>query len=126
MVKEITKRWRRKAHTGAHSFYWQGRKYRVKPGDTVDVPEHVLGSAIARYDLIPSEEDRASRRRRRQEQEQPPQKPQEVPKGLEIVDIGGGMYDIVNPDNPEKPLNQEPLTLDEAQAFVAGPEEDAQ
>jgi hypothetical protein len=125
MAKTAIQRWQRKAQTGSHSFHWQGRKYRVKPGDTVEVPEHILGSFVDKYVLLPSEEDRANRRRRRQEQEQPARpEPAAPPKGPELVDIGGGMYDIVNPDNPDKPLNDEPLTLDQAQAFLDNQEED--
>lgn len=122
MEKEIIKRWRRKAQTGAHSFYWRGRKYRVKPGDIVEVPEHVLGSFVEKYDLVKSPSVKSSNSSNKQKSEQPKeestQETQEDSKQLKVVDAGAGYYNIINPDNPDKPLNDDPLTMEEAEKII--------
>lgn len=51
MKEEIIK-WRRKRGFGSHSFHWNGKKYRVSPGETVEVPESVLGSFAEKYERL--------------------------------------------------------------------------
>ena len=110
-------RWRRKERSGAHSFMFRGKKYRVRPGEIVEVPEDVLGSAVERYERLDPQPEKKGRSR--QKKEAPKEQPAVV-KAPQLVDLGDGTYNIINADNPDKPLNDEPLTLDQAQQVLDG------
>ena len=40
------------------------------------------------------------------------------PTGLVLKARGVGWYDVINPDNPDKPLNDKALRKDEAEKFI--------
>ena len=114
-MKEEIIRWRRKRGCGSHSFHWNGQKYRISPGQTVEVPESILGSFAEKYERL----EVVGGHSRTAKFEGKESKTTEVkasipPKGPQLIDIGGGFWDIINPDNPDKPLNDEPLSYKDA------------
>ena len=114
MKEEIIK-WRRKRGFGSHSFYWNGQKYRISPGQTVEVPESVLGNFVEKYERLEVVGGRTRTMKfEGKESKTIAVKEPSPAKGPQLVDIGGGYWDIINPDNPSKPLNDEPLTYKEA------------
>ena len=119
------KRWKKKPRTGSHYLRIDGVMTRVRPGETVDCTELALGSNIKNYDVVIDLPESTVEPIPEETIEPPGTEPEDAPAGtppyvgLEMYDIGGGFWDILNPDNPEKPLNDEPLTLEEAQAFLA-------
>lgn len=105
-------KWIRKRGLGAHSFVLDGKRMRVRPGDFVVCTERQLGSEWIRNDYIQQELD--GNPFVKQEEEQPV-----VKKQLELVPRKrGGYFDIVNLDNPGKPLNSKALRLEEAQKIL--------
>lgn len=122
---EAVIRWRRKRGVGSHSFNYNGKRYRVKPGDEISVPASVLGNHVKKYEMLeevqtPSRSSKSDGKSAvvSGEKTLPP-----PPKGPQLVDIGGGYWDIINPDNPDKPLNDEPLSY-EAALEILGKMED--
>ena len=104
------KRWRKKAKTGRHTFRFQGVKITTVPGDVIECFETNLGSCAAEYDCL-GPVDGAP-------EEVSAEKPITDGKTLELVHLGRGYWNIINPDNPDKPLNDKALRKDEAEAIL--------
>ncbi len=99
--KEV--KYRKLPGTGLHSFRHSGQRYSLKPGDGVTLPATFsFGSFGNQYEIVFGE-PRKKRQRRGQEKQ----------KTLEIVKAGPG-FNVINPDNPYKPLNMNPISKDEA------------
>lgn len=116
-------RWKKKNRTGNHNFGYNGKRYVVSPGQTIEVPGEVLGAAIAKYDCLGvvgdtggdivdvtslddgGEEFVDGKKELNQ--------PIIIPHGRSKV-----RFDIINPDNPDKPLNAKPLKKEEAEKIL--------
>jgi len=103
------KRWRKKAKTGRHTFRFQGVKITAVPGDVVECFETSLGSCVAEYDCLGLVDGAL--------EEVSVEKPVTEGKMLKLVHLGRGYWNIINPDNPDKPLNDKALRKDEAEAI---------
>lgn len=107
MSEKVT--YRKKLGTGRHSFKFQGQRYSLVPGDRIELPSSFdFGSFADQYDVVGG----AKRKRRKSKKPAPPQ------KVLEIVKEGR-KFNVVNPDNPDKPLNDKPITKKEAAKLIA-------
>ncbi len=110
-------RWRKKPNTGRHLFLVDGQRKTIMPGDIIDATEQALGNQAKHYErLTPAPA-------REVEIEAAPA------KGLQLVKVSRYRYNIINPDNPKKPLNDKPLKQEEAEAMlgklsVANPDAD--
>jgi len=104
------KRWRKKAKTGRHTFRFQGVKITAVPGDVVECFETSLGSCAAEYDCLGSISGAP--------EEIPAEKSVAEGKMLKLVHLGRGYWNIINPDNPDKPLNDKALRKTEAEAIL--------
>lgn len=105
-MEELILKWRKKARTGSHRFTYKGKKYRVVPGDIVDCPKAALGAAICYYDCLTPEKEIIVQ-----------EEPFEV-KNLVMIQNEDKTWNIINPDNPSKPLNQKGLRKSEATAIL--------
>lgn len=105
-------KWIRKRGFGSHAFSLKGRRVRLTAGDSVVCTAAELGSEYIRSRYIQQELDGVLVVE--QEEKQPV-----IKKQLELVPRKrGGYFDIVNPDNPDKPLNSKGLRLEEAQKVL--------
>jgi len=103
-----------------------GGRQIIRPGNVVYCKESDLG-AVGRkqFDLVDTEAPRTRTRSYKKASAavpEPEPKPAQVPKGktLEIHKRAtSNYYDIVNPANPDKPLNSKALRLKEAEAELA-------
>jgi hypothetical protein len=111
MVEEIA-RWRKKEKTGRHLFVFQGERKTILPGDFVTCPERALGNQLKHYEKVlpagttfiaPIETIIG------------PPPPIKMPK---IVRVSRGLFNVINPDNPDKPLNSKPLKKVDVEKFV--------
>jgi len=103
-------KYRKKAKTGRHSFKYDGKRFSVVPGDVVEVPEGFLGSFEKDYDCLTAVKPISEPAKI--------QIPTTPPKELHLVRVQRGMYNIVNPDNPDKPLNDAPMKKSEAEKIM--------
>jgi len=103
-------KYRKKAKTGRHSFKYEGKRYSVVPGDVVEVPEGFLGSFEADYDCLTAVKSIPEPVKIKE--------PIAPPNELHLVRVQRGMYNIINPDNPDKPLNDTPMKKGEAEKIM--------
>lgn len=115
-------RWKKKENTGGHTFRWQGKIVKTKPGDVVECSMDALGAAVKKYDCLsevvggkhqPVSGDGPVTERQEQEW-----KALNEPTGLIIQPKGGGWFDVINPDNPGNPLNDKALRKEEAETLL--------
>jgi hypothetical protein len=96
-------RWRKLPKTGSHSFMYDGNRYRVTPNQIVECAIEPIKPFIEEYECLGEITDKGVI---------PVKEEKEEPKGditLEVVSRGGGYYNVINPDNPDKPLNDKGL-----------------
>lgn len=103
---------RRNANVGNHVFKHMGAKMRVPPGGEVTCYPSDLGSHIKNYTVISEQEVTE------QEVEVQVEKEPSIVT-LELKSRGRGYYDIVNPDNPDKPYNDKALRKTAAKKLLA-------
>ena len=102
------KKFRKKERTGHHTFRVDGKRIKAFPGMVVECTAADLGNQLKHYDCldalpVESNEEKVER----------------IPiKGLKLVRVGRGLYNVINPDNPDKPLNEEPLRKAMAESFT--------
>lgn len=117
-------RWRKKAKTGSHYFNLNGQKVRITPGQEVVAPEKALGSAVSQYDRLEEiqSETEENNSKRSTKKKVAKKEEQEVVKEVHLSaeSIGDNQYNVFNPDNPEKPLNDRPLTWEETEQVLNG------
>ena len=113
-------RWKKKPQSGRHRFIYAGRRYSVLPGMMVEVPRSALGAAIAKYeclDLIGNPIDITML-----DSDNPEFIDGSLPAQKELILVPHGnsktRYDIINPDNPGKPLNDKSLKLEDAEKIL--------
>jgi len=110
-------RWKKKDRTGTHSFWYEGVKYTITSGMVIPVlvPESALGGAARHYECLdPIENPIDDSGNPRPALDSPDAKgPIIIPHGKSKT-----RFDIINPDNPDKPLNDKPLKKAEAQAAL--------
>ena len=113
-------KWRKKPGTGAHVFKFKQR-IRTVPGDVTICPIDALGSFYEEYDCVaevvdgkeqPISEDPvlahvAQEREALRE-----------PAGLELKHAGFGRWYVINPENPDKPLNDKAMSKELAERFI--------
>jgi len=105
-------KYRKKAKTGRHCFKFDGKRYSVVPGDVIEVEESALGSFVEDYDCLTPATKRTSL---------PMVKEADLTdtsSGLALVKVSRWMYNIINPDNPGKPLNDSPMKKAEAEKII--------
>jgi len=105
-------KYRKKAKTGRHCFKFDGKRYSVVPGDVVEVEESALGSFVEDYDSLTPVTKRTSL---------PIAKEADLTdtsSGLALVKVSRWMYNIINHDNPGKPLNDKPMKKAEAEKII--------
>jgi len=104
-------RWRKKAKSGRHTFSFNGKRIVALPGDVVECTEQALGNTARKYECLGPVEDRA---------EVEDASPIPAPKQLVLVSVARkrGFYNIINPDNPAKPLNSKPMRKIEAETAL--------
>ena len=105
-------KYRKKAKTGRHCFKFDGQRYSVVPGDVVEVPEGFLGSFKEDYDCLTPATKRTSLPMAKEPDLADNQ------NGLALVKVSRWRYNIVNPDNPDKPLNDKPMKKAEAEKMM--------
>lgn len=113
-MEEQVKRWRKKPRTGRHLLRIDGQKVTVLPGGVVTCPASCLGAAIHKYDclgVVGGEREVIDITNLETEE------PQKV-KTLLLRPRGRGWFDIVNPDNPTKPLNSKAMKEEEAKEVL--------
>ena len=123
-------RWKKKSQSGRHNFGYNGKRYSVIPGQTIEVPREVLGQAIAKYDCLGpvGETDRDiidvtsldTETGGDDEAKEFVDGEKEPAKELIIVPHSKSKtrFDIINPDNPDKPLNTKALKKEEAEKVL--------
>ena len=76
----------------------------IRPGNTVYCLPAELGGAVDMFELLSPR----------------PPEPDELPPGstLELYHRGAGWYDVINPDNPEKPYNDKKLRKKDAEQLI--------
>ena len=105
-------KYRKKAKTGRHCFKFDGKRYSVVPGDVIEVEESALGSFVEDYDCLTPVTKRTSL---------PIAKEADLTdtsSGLALVKVSRWMYNIINPDNLGKPLNDKPMKKAEAEKII--------
>jgi hypothetical protein len=106
-------RWRKRSGTGTHYFKVNGEKHRKTPASPpFDAPMAPIKPFIDEYDclgkyvngdLVPMDDH--------EELEETPGKDDIT---LEVVAKGRGYFDVINPDNPDKPINDKGLRKEAA------------
>ena len=105
-------KYRKKAKTGRHCFKFDGKRYSVVPGNIIEVDGSALGSFVEDYDCLTPATKRTSL---------PIAKEADLTdtsSGLALVKVSRWMYNIINPDNPSKPLNDKPMKKAEAEKII--------
>lgn len=111
-------RWKKRPGTGLHSFKYDGQRHFTRPGDAVVAPLSAFGSFSEEYACLGEiTEDGLKDADPIAEQEEAEEEANQIP-ALEIVPVGGGWYDVINPDNPDKPLNDKSLRKADAQELA--------
>jgi len=105
-------KYRKKAKTGRHCFKFDGKRYSVVPGDVIEVEESALGSFVEDYDCLTPATKRTSLPMAKEADLT------DTSSGLALVKVSRWMYNIVNPDNPGKPLNDKPMKKAEAEKII--------
>lgn len=94
-------KWKKKKGTGIHTFRANGLLNKIHPEQTVICTREELGSAVTKYTLL--NEGRV---------QQVPDV--ETTASLMMVSTRrSGLYNVINPDNPDKPINAKPMKKDE-------------
>ena len=139
----MIQRWKRKPRTGRHSLMVDGQRVTVFPGDIVECSKSAIGGCVHKYELlrtlggtittasidvatIKKPDDKAAKLAKsilsKEENHIVLQEGsivvEEPAKTLEIKSRGTGFYDIVNPDNPSKPLNSKALRKKAAETML--------
>ena len=83
------KKFRKKDRTGNHIFRIDGNRVKTSPGQIVECTEKDLGNQLKHYECL-SEPAAVT--------ENPDDKKLSV-KGLKLVRVGRGLYNVINPDN---------------------------
>jgi len=90
---------RMRQNVGKHIMSHGGQKKVLRPGDTIRCEKYELGNALDKFEQLE------------------PDPPAPAPKvGLRAVHIGFGKYNVIS-DATGKPINDEPLTKEEARAM---------
>lgn len=103
-------RWRKLPNTGSHSFVYNGEKHRVVPGDLVECTLDPIRPFKEEYDLLGEVEDDELIPLNENEVEED----EEDDITLQVVSRGGGYYDVINPEDPDNPINDKGLRKKEA------------
>ncbi len=101
-------RWRRKEKSGRHVMQLNGKKLTVLPGQVLECTLEKLGSFASKYDdlgLVPGQPVELGAAK-------------SPPLGFEIISKGSGYFDVINPDNPAKPINAKGLRKDAAEKLI--------
>lgn len=111
-------RWRKKEGTGKHYFQYQGKRHRIGPGNYAVCPMRFVNPCIEQYECIgvigeggevlPVDIDAIQNGDQKQEED----------IKLEVVALGRGWYDVINPENPDKPINDKALRRDDAYSLA--------
>jgi hypothetical protein len=120
-------KWRKKPGTGSHSFKYNGKWIECWPGDTVICPIDPMGSFHVEYQCIAEVVDGVEKpisERPKTAEERAAEAELIEPTGLVLQAKGGGWYDVINPDNPDKPLNDKSMRKEEAEQFLGYLNED--
>ena len=109
-MKMIVYRWKKKENTGAHYFKYNGKKYRITQGKIVDCTIDPIKPFIKQYDCLGEINEEGNVVAVKKE------KKKEVKDDitLKVVPKKGGYYDVINPDNPSKPINDKSLRKEAA------------
>jgi len=105
-------KYRKKAKTGRHCFKFDGKRYSVVPGEVIEVEEFALGSFVEDYDCLTPVIKRTSIPMAKEADLT------DTSSGLALVKVSRWMYNIINPDNPGKPLNDKPMKKAEAEKII--------
>lgn len=111
-------RYRKKPGTGRHSFRFGGKRYSLIPGVTVELPEGFLGTFESQYELLAGQKRTVKVETDEPGANEPPQKTLKLVKAR-----GRGKFNIVNVDNPKKPLNDKPLAEEDALVLMGNLEQ---
>ena len=118
-------RWRKKPGTGSHTFKYKGESFFILPGESVIAPVESMGSASLQYEPIAEIVDGKSRNFQGRHPYEALQdiffeEEEEIAihGGPEIIAVGGGWYNVINPDNPDKPLSDKNLRREDAENMV--------
>lgn len=109
-------RWKKKENTGAHYFKYDNKKYRITPGKIVDCTIVPIGPFVEQYDCLGEINGEGNVVAVKEEKKEA--------KGditLEVVSKGYGYYDVINPENPDKPINDKKLRKKEAYMLAGLP-----
>lgn len=105
-------RWRKKAKTGAHTLRVNGIRTRVLPGGILEGPENLLSASVRDdYELVAVLQGG--------DEEEAKQKEEDVSPRFELRQRSGGFYDVINSNNPDKPINSKALRKAKAESLLA-------
>jgi len=104
---DITRKWKKKPSTGRHVFTFNGVRFSAAPGQVVECSERSLGKQAKDYMLLGQSLKEVGESSQKELSTVP----------FIITPKGGGFYNIVNPDNMDKPFNDKPLRKKEALEF---------
>lgn len=117
-------KFRKKPQSGRHNFRYDGIRYSVTPGQIIEVPAEVLGLAISKYDHLGPvgevDRDIIDVTSLGEDGQEFIDGKKELAKGPIVIPHGRSKtrFDIINPDNPDKPLNDKPLKKEEAEKVL--------
>ncbi len=99
-------KWIKKPNTGRHIFRLKGKRVTMVPGNTITCEESLLHPFLDEYECL--EKPAASVL----EELEPDN------NGLVIEEVEEGLFNVINPENDGKPLNDSPLDKEEANSFL--------
>jgi len=105
-MSEVCK-FRKKLNSGRHVFHYDNKRFSVVPGQIVVCTEEALGKNLSTYDRLGNISETKEKTEKI------------IGNKLQLVPREGGYYDVVNPDNPEKPLNGKALRKSAANKLLA-------
>lgn len=103
--------WRKKPGTGSHTFWQNGQKMRTLPGNQVEATPEELGSFSEEYECLGKVTDNGLDKDAKPPTEDELMEAEDNASSLVLVERGGGYYDVVNPDNLDKPVNSKGMRL---------------
>lgn len=107
-------RWRKKKGTGSHYFSYNGEKNRVVPGKVVDCPVRFVNPCIDQYECLGLIGEGGELIKVDVEKILDESFDFEDDIKLKVIDLGDGLFDVINPANPDKPINEKALSLEDA------------
>jgi len=110
-------RWIKKPQTGSHTFHFEGKRTRLTPNDTITCAKSILGNHLGEYNCLGEFDENG----KLVDVVEEVKKDKNIPFNLVVVKREkSNWYDVINPENPDKPINTKTLKKAEAEALASG------